>query len=62
MARPVSGNAKEVITIRIDRELLEYLDGLDGDRSGNIRKAIACFKAKQEQTNYSKLLRSLKQP
>lgn len=61
MVRKVSGNAKQLVTIRLDRDTLDYLDSLGGDRSANIRSAIEQHRTKTERTSYSKLLRQLKQ-
>ncbi|MGL5876400.1 MAG: hypothetical protein ACRC2V_01220 [Xenococcaceae cyanobacterium] len=44
------------ISISLDPESLYYLDSLVGDRSSNIRAAIAQYRIKQEQRAYSQAL------
>jgi metal-responsive CopG/Arc/MetJ family transcriptional regulator len=60
MPRAISGNAKEVITIRIERELLTWLDSQSNDRSSVIRSAIASYQEKKSQTSYARFLRDSK--
>jgi metal-responsive CopG/Arc/MetJ family transcriptional regulator len=60
MPKAPSGNAKEVVTIRLDRELLTWLDSQSNDRSSVIRQAIASYKEKKSQTGYARFLRDSK--
>ncbi|MGL5804027.1 MAG: hypothetical protein ACRC2R_11605 [Xenococcaceae cyanobacterium] len=48
------------ISISLDPESLYYLDSLVGDRSSNIRVAIALHQSNQR-SNYSKMLRELRE-
>jgi len=60
MPRPVTGNAKEVITLRLDAESIAWLDSQSNDRSSVIRQAIASYKEKKSQTGYARVLRDSK--
>jgi Arc/MetJ-type ribon-helix-helix transcriptional regulator len=52
----------EIITLRVDRQLLEWLDSQNSDRSSVIRKAIASYQNKQQQTGYARMLRDRTKP
>jgi metal-responsive CopG/Arc/MetJ family transcriptional regulator len=60
MPRTVSGNAKEVVTIRLDRELLTWLDSQSNDRSSVIRQAIDNYRERKNQTSYARFFRDSK--
>lgn len=54
---PKVGSNLEKISIRIDRDLLTWLDSQDSDRSTMVRKAIEQYQAKKSQTGYARMLR-----
>lgn len=54
---PKVGSNLEKISIRLDRELLTWLNGQNEDRSTVIRSAIEQYQAKKSQTGYARMLR-----
>lgn len=54
---PKVGSNLEKISIRIDGDLLNWIDAQDKDRSSVIRSAIEQYQAKKIQTGYARMLR-----
>jgi Arc/MetJ-type ribon-helix-helix transcriptional regulator len=57
---PKVGSNLEKISIRIDGDLLNWIDAQDKDRSSVIRFALKQYQAKKSQTSYARFFRDSK--
>jgi metal-responsive CopG/Arc/MetJ family transcriptional regulator len=59
---PKVGSNLEKISIRVDRDLLSWLDSQSSDRSTVIRRSIEQYQAKKSQVGYARMLRDRTKP